>query len=443
MQFRLSEHQRALRMRRQRGSILPVVVFALLFIFAFVSFAVDVMHEILTIQQMRFAARSAASSVLSVASIDANGFAQNSQVIDSTGKFTSQAMSKMLNELSSVSGSNGVEFDATDLAQGSANSTSDKGPYLKVTARQHDNNATEFFFIPVRYAAGMMSGGPAPGQDDLRVKLVQSAEVMCQPAIRIGPGAPSSSQTRRGQEIYTARLTSFPMVIDYDDFKRIISNAANNTNCVLQVANPGDAAITNSNVLRSYFVNEKQGGSVSNYYFDAQNPLRVDDLVGLVEYFNNTATAPQAVQIPAAVERGIQLDRFTKTVLQNTDLLEVLGQVPLNRAYIFPVARVTGGSLCEVQGFAFLKLTAITASNTNCQFSVATGESVPVLNSSAGPSLKTIPQLDGSKLPAIYDRSNNPFAPRDFDATNNQMSGAAHGVVMAPTYSPRKPATNS
>lgn len=440
MQSRQSERRRALIVRRKKGSILPMVVFALLFIFAFLSFSVDVMHEILKVQQMRFAARAAASSVLPVASLDADGNGQNVQVVDANGKFTNQALSNMANELNSVSGTNGVEFNSTDLSEGTISSTADNGPYLKVTAKQRDNEAMELFFIPVRYAASLMTGGATASESDLRIKIVQSAEVSCQPAVRIGPGANSSSQSRRGQEVYTARLTSFPVAIDYDDFKRVVSSSSANTTCTLRISTPGAAQYPSANMIRAYFVNLKQGGAVSDYYYDAQNSSRVDDLIGLIEYFNPSATAPQAVQVPAAVERSVQLDRFSKSALQSSDLVSVLGQLPTNKAYIFPVARVQGGTLCDVQGFAFLKLNSVSASNTDCDFSVSSGESVPVVNCSAGPSLKTIPRLDGSKLPAIFDRSNNPFAPRSFDAINNQMSGTTRGVVMAPTYSPRKSA---
>ena len=458
MPSRCTRNFRKPKRRNQRGSIMPMMAFALLFIFAFMSFSIDVMREVLAVQQLRFAARAAALDLLAMASLDANQKLQNNAVANSLdGSFSSQAMETMQTELGRINSTawnktisnieseqpaqSAVSFESEDL-QGAASTSTDKSdPYLKLTARRSGEQGMNWFFLPVRFAASFMNAGSSPEQGELRTDLVQSGEIACQPAGRIGPGAPLESSTAKGQVLANARLAAFPLALNYDDFKRAQQAAGSATfSCTVQVSNPGASQQSNASDLRAYFINLRKGGTVSDYYFDAQNPARVDDLIGLIEYFNANPTATAPLQIPAAVERSVQLDRFGSSVLGNAEVLQVLAELPTNHSYIIPVCRESASpaTQCQVEGFALLKLDSVTAASTGCKFVFSMGESVPIANASCTSRLKTIPYLDGSKLPSYYDSSNNPFAPRCFDAATNTLAPRTQGVAMAPVVSPRR-----
>lgn len=459
-----SQSSKANELRSKSGSIMPMVAFALVFVFAFLAFVMDVMREILEIQQMKHAATVAALDALPFACLDVNGMAQNSAVCNADGSFVSQAMNQMQVELQRTNGSangvtwnsaisnlesgqswlKGVRLDPADLAAAAQNNSSDKkDPVLQLTVRRAGSDAMNFFFLPVRFVASTLGGASAIPVEAQQTAIVQTIEVAGQPATRIGPGPALDSSSGRAQIIAAGRFATFPLAINYDDFKRALAAAGSSQSINLRVCDPNSAQLPNTSDLRAYFINLKSGGAVSSYYFDAQNPTRVNDLIGLLEYFSNPANVPEPIVTPGAVERGVQIDRFSQAAIKgNQDLAAVIGQLPSKRAYIVPVVREISNQ-CEVIGFAFLKLSGASSSNGNWTFSFSIGESLPVLNASAAPALKSIPRFDGSPLPAVYDSANNPFMPRKYDPASNTLSPRQPGLVLAPAVSPRRIFTQS
>jgi hypothetical protein len=163
-------------------------------------------------------------------------------------------------------------------------------------------------------------------------------------------------------------------------------------------------------------------------------------LIGLLQYFDAASSVPEATLAPAAVERSVQLDRFSlSSYTGNQDLATVISQLPLNRCYIVPVVSETASTStqCQVLGFALLNLASVSTSGGNWIFQFNIGESLPVPNAACSPGLISIPRFDGTAMPAASDPQ-GPFAPRKFDLQNNILSARPLGVVLAPTVSPRK-----
>ncbi len=437
---------------------MPVVVFALLAIFAFLAFVMDVMRNILEIQQLKFAAKVAALDVLPFACLDANGMPQNTPVCNPDGSLTQAALSQMQAELSRTNSSGPtwnqaisnptdsgnwltpVSLQGTDLSSVAVQGSTDaQDPLIQLSVRRSGSEAIKFFLLPSLYAANMLSGSSSAPASSKQADLVQTVEVVGQPATRIGPGAALDASSGKAQVLAAGRLASFPIAINYDDFKRAVSSAGAASTSLVHLNNPGTSQYSASNEMRGYFVNLKSGGQINDYYWDAQNPSRVSDLIGLIEYFNAEQNVPEAVIEPAALERGVQLDRFASSSFSgNADLATVVSQLPTNRCYIVPVVRETVGSQCEVLGFAWLNLKSTEKKGALWDFTFSASESLPVLNASAGSGLKSIPKFDGTPLPALYDAQNNPFAMRKFNPATNTLSARPKGVVLAPTVSPRR-----
>ncbi len=465
MQFRQDKikskmQPRLLPLRRQRGSVAPLLAFSLIFVFAFLAFVMDLMREVLEIQQMKHAARAAALAILPYASLDSSGQLQNNSLIDSDGSFTETSMLSMKAELERIMQSElarvnqtitnpdpanqsswlkELSFDPADLSAAPGSSQS-QGPYLTLTARRSDQDRFSFLFFPVVYAAANLGGADSASTFN-GVDLLQKVEVCMQPASKIGPGAPAESSGQKAAAIFNARLCSFPLVLNYDDFKRFLQNSAAQTACTIHVKSAAGSSQANTNTdMRGYFANLRSGGSTGDYYFDAQSSSRIDDLLGLFDYFNKAPVSGKSTVPPAALERGAQLDRFDIEGFDdetNNNLTATLSQLPLNRSYILPVVHESAGSICEVAGFALLRLSSFTKLDQEYSFSFTLSESLPVLNASAG-TMRSLPRLDGTQLAPFADRQTNPFLPRSFDPLNNVFSQGKAGLVMAPVLSPRK-----
>lgn len=455
---------RAFAPRRASGSILPVVAFSLLLIFAFLAFTVDVMREFLEAGQLRFAARSAALDLLPFVCLDASGQMQNNPVCSASGAFTGTALSNLTQALNRPNGQSGeawnqatsnsesgdqnwmqgVTFSPDDLASGAAvgNVQDKQDPLLELRVNRTGENGLTLFFMPLVFAFNSSMGIPVP-QSAASAEQSHIVEVVGQPATRIGSAAPLDSISGKAQAMATARSATFPLAINYDDFKRASLSAGSGLfSCTVHLSAPQASQLSAANDLRGYFVNLSNGSQVNASYNEAQDPARVNDLTGTLLYFDSSPSQPVSatLKLPAAVENGVQLDRFAPPAVKaNSDLSLVISQLSLNKCYIVPVVRegVSPTTQCQVLGFSLLRLTAVTATSSGWDFSFVMGESLPVLNASCS-GLKTIPNFDGTLLPSIYDAQNNPFRVRSYDANNDLIAPRPKGVVLAPVVSPRR-----
>jgi hypothetical protein len=440
------------------------VAFSLLVIFAFLAFTVDVMRGFLQAGQLHFAARSAALDLLPFACLDANGQIQNDPICSASGAFTSSAMSNLTQALNRANGSTGdvwntatgnsgsgdknwmqgVTFSADDLISGAAvGSVQDKqDPLLELQVNRSGENGLQLFFMPLVFAFNSSMGIPVP-QSASSADQSHLVEVAAQPATRIGAAAPLDASSSKAQAMATARCAGFPLAINYDDFKRASKASGSSPfSCTAHLSAPQAAQGSSSSDLRGYFVNLSSGTQVNSFYNDAQNPARVNDLIGTLLYFDGSASQPVSatLKLPAAIEQGVQLDRFAPSVVKaSSDAAIVISQLALNKCYILPVVQeaVSPATQCQVVGFALLRLNGVTASSSGWDFNFVLGESLPVLNASCS-GLQTIPLFTGSKLASIYDAQNSPFRLRSYDIENNVIAPRPRGVVMAPVVSPRR-----
>lgn len=444
---------------------MPLMAFAMVFSFAFLAFVMDVMREITILAQMKHAAAACALDLLPFAALDEHGLPDNIQVINSDGSFSSTALSSMQQELARQNGESAgtvwnsaldpgigsetnpqseIRILASDMVSPSAtnpNLNDRNDPILQVSARRRGGQAMELLFMPVRYTAELMSGNAVPDQAR-RQDLARTAEVVAQPAVRVGAAAAPFAGSSRSQLLFNGRIAAFPLAINYDDFKRLIqsNSSAASLNASLNAKTPGSAQSPAASDLRAYFVNLKSGGTVGAYYFDAQSPQSIDQLTGLIEYFSPQASGPKALELPAAVEQDSLLDRFAVAELSSdTDFNQVLQTLPLDRCYIMPVVSENAAiaSQCHVVGFAFLKLRTLTNNSGNISLQVELGESLPLPNASAGSRFRCIPAFDGSRMSALYDAAESVFKPRDYDFANSSLSARPPGILLAPVLSPR------
>lgn len=451
--------------RSRTGSVLPVLAFSLLLIFAFLAFTVDVMREFLEAGQLHFAARSAALDMLPFACLDANGQIQNDPVCSGSGAFTGNAMSNLTqalnapngasageawNSASSNSGSGdqnwmqAVNFSAEDIRSGSASGTvQDKqDPLLQLQVDRTGENGLQLFFMPLVFAFNTAMGAPVP-QSAETADQSHIVEVASQPATRIGAAAPLDASSPKAQAMAKARCAGFPLAINYDDFKRASTAAgAGSFSCTAHLSAAQSSQMSSATDMRGYFVNLSSGTQVSSFYNEAQNPARISDLIGTLMYFDSSPSQPVSatLTLPAAIERGVQVDRYAPAAVKSSsDAALVISQLSLNKCYIVPVVRegVSPSTQCQVLGFALLRLTRVAPSSSGWDFSFTLGESLPILNASCS-GQKTIPNFDGTALPSTYDAQNSPFKLRSFDVTNNVLAARAKGVVMAAVVSPRR-----
>ncbi|MBY0545792.1 MAG: hypothetical protein K2W95_00735 [Candidatus Obscuribacterales bacterium] len=452
---------------------MPLVVFSLLVVFAFLGFCVDVMRQFHCVEKLRFAARAAALELLPYASFDAAGNPDNISCCDDGGAITSTAAAQVFAALNGSGGPNDdpsntasagdvmdlskpaeqpVFIQDSDVQSGTQvdGSAEDKNELLlRVVARRTGQDALQMMFMPVAYAMDFLAGSAIP-PEALRRNQTGLAEVIGQPATRIGAAVAAGASGRRNQSIYRGRLAVFPLALEYSDFVAALpERGAPPVVVSLKVVDPGAAtgSAGATPILRAYFVNSVSGASVSGYYSDAATPARFDELIGLLKYFDRSSSspAPQVLRYPQAMESGVLVDCFSsdRTSFDNADLRALLTQLrtsAANRCFILPVVQRRGAvptaSQTQVQGFAWLKLKGITEATPGVwNFSFEINESLPLLNASCSGGLRSIPAVTGERMPA--PRTDGPFKMRKLIAGSNSPEVRPRGVVLAPAVSLR------
>lgn len=446
---------------------MPLVVFSLLVVLAFLGFCVDVMRQFHCVEKLRFAARAAALELLPYASLDAAGNPDNVAVCDDGGALSAVASGQIFAALNGSGGPNDnpsnsaaaetaaeqpvfiLDSDVQSGTQIDADVADKSELLLRVTARRSGQDALRMIFMPVAYAMDLLTGSSIP-PEALRSSQTGLAEVTGQPATRIGAAVPADAPGRRNGLIYRGRLAAFPLALEYGDFVAALPERASSPVVVsVQVVDPGSTRALAAPALgvRAYFINNAAGSSVGGFYADAATPARMDELIGLLKYFDRSsaAPAPQALRYPAAMETGVAIDCFSsdRTSFDNTDLRAILTQIrttAARRCFILPVVQrrgtAGGSSQTQVRGFAWAKLNGITEASPGVwSFAFEINESVPVLNASCAGGFRSIPAVTGERMaPPELD---GPFRMRRLIAGSNSPEVRQRGVVLAPAVSLR------
>lgn len=433
---------RAMRLRNtQRGSILPLVVFSLMVMFAFLAFVVEVTRDIYTIGNIEFAAQSAALTGYSYATNNpdvtyTNASAQKNitAAVIQTGNGTGGAWNVAPADGGPAAGRSAVTFQPEDVVFVSNPNSSDATDFfVQVKARRDGADGLKNIFLPVIYAFN--TGGRPKDMNEAHPYRI--SEVISQPASRIGAGAPRNASDARSADL--AGCATFPLAISNVEFQSAASASQTQKQYTIDLVSAAQAgAAAAPGHFKGCLVNVAPTGGSNQYYGDGQGNKAIDDLSHTLEYF---AALPIISAIsPGVVERGSRIAAFdpaNQTFQQRSkQVLAKLKQLPLNRYYIFPVIQSSpsfNGNTNKVIGFARLLLQTVTSNNNSITATVRIDESVPVRNASFANGMATIPSLTGSLMPAPVA----PFLARQLDAQTQGITSRPRGVVMAPSVSPR------
>jgi hypothetical protein len=441
MQFRTNKRlQRKLSNYRahrgERGSIFPMVAFSLMIVIAFMSFAMDVMRTALTTRKLQFAAQVAALSGYSYAAD------QNGSYTDATARqnIRNRVLVTASNSWNlAPSGPNGdvvqspVSFTDDDIVI--LDNPSDPGDLIvQVKARRDGTDSLTNFLMPAVYAFG---GAPL-GVEKSRPFRV--AEIVGQPASRIGAGAPidAPSGTRNAELIGCATL---PIAISNTQFASLSNSNNATTNIIVDLVrsdSPDFASAPAAGHVRGALVNVAASGTSAQYYGGGQGSLAIDELIKLVTYF--TPTPGINWLAPGVVERGSQLSSFdpadTTFNERKSELVGKLALLTTGRTYIVPVvsANPDYANKSVVVGFARLTLVkAVNAGSSDFEIEFAIPQSAPMRNAAAASGIAAIPRGATVRLPAPIA----PFKARAWLPLTNGIEARPRGIVLAPSISPR------
>lgn len=427
--------------RNQSGAIMPFLVFCVLIIAAFLALSVDIMRNVKAVNNLSFAAESAALHAYSL-------------FTDSNGSYTAaDADARMRSALQTSGGAadsawntapsgpadytigpfnSGVTFAGGD-ARLVTNPADNSEVWLQVTARRQGADALRMMFLPMVLAMNA-SGGENLPQNAYQVEPWRTCEVVGQPASRIGPGAPHGTSGRAAELSNHAVL---PIGITLREFQLLASPSETRTRYQVDMqasASPAFGQPADAGHLRGYFVNITADGS-SDYYGAGTGNRAIDQLIGTLDYFGTSSNAV----LPAAIERGGRLawyDQSDVSVQQRKQqILAALQRLPA-RTYTFPVLRNDPqiGARNEVVGFARLRLVqAVNTAATDYNLVVDVADSVPVRNASSATGTASIPPLTQAALPAPVA----PFLPRQMIVDSNALEIRPRAVALAPAVSPR------
>lgn len=438
----------ARNMRRQRGAILPFVVFTLLVSMAFLGLAVDVMRTIHAASAIQYASQASA--------LYSYQYAFNPNGTLKSGRFENN----VLQELQVAGGSNGVawnlapsgpngpatqspvEFDASDVSV--LQNPNDAGDYfLQVRARRDGTNGLTMYFLPAIFSLNSILGLPVP--PNLRqANPFRTTEVIVQPATRIGAGL-SNNMSPIQADSRQIGVATFPLAISNKQFAVASQSSQALTSYTVDLVSSKVPGVAAADHIQGAFVNVYGTGGLQ-YYGAGQGNVALNQLYGTLSYFSN-ANAANALP-PAVVERGSKVSAFDPSdpIYQQqaqTLLTPRVKTVPIGSGafYILPVIGDNpsfGGAVNKVVGFARMALTAVNVDGNGVvtSFKCTIGESYPMANASVGTALASVPSVSGNPIPSLSPGEQE-FAPRSFDGASNSIAARPRGVVMAPALSPR------
>jgi hypothetical protein len=305
--------------------------------------------------------------------------------------------------------------------------------FLQLSDGRSGNTALEQYFLPLLYT-GFNYVIP---QSVRNFTTQQTAEVLGQPATRIG-AAPLPSSQLDSRALNFIGFGTFPLAISNLQFAPYASSTSTATSFTIDLISSASSASGVGHV-KGCLVNDSASGSNGNYYGSAQGMGAINQLEGLLNYFGSTTIEPTVA--PAVVENGSPLSAFdpaNKTFqARENEIAAALQQLVAKRNYIIPVLAtdpVFAGTN-QVVGFAYLQISNINFATSPPTVTVNIQASVPVRNASSATGFSSIPTMLGQQMPP----SQGPFLPRQWDANSNGVSARPHGVVLAPALSPRPP----
>ncbi len=432
--------------RRPTGSVLPLVTGAMLVFIAYLAFAVDVMRGAVTVRKLQFAAQSAALHAMSYA-VNADGAYDSASA---RADITARVL-----EAGDGGGADGyndaptgpvpgepwrsvVSFLASDVSFiNNPNAADSDELFLRVAATREGGDALRLFFLPAVFAANTFAGGSLPdGFDSFAARRV--AEVIGQPAARIGAGAPRGAAPGT-KAAALAGFACLPLAVSNAQFASLSSPAeirATYTVDLVSGNSPPPSAAAGH--LRGCFVNVAASGGGLSYYGDGQGTVAVDELKRTLGYF--AVSPPAGALAPGVVERGSELSAFDPAdpdfVAAKAGIVAALAQLPAGRHYIVPVVADDPNFALrqKVVGFArFLINKTVNAAADDCEIELTVAESVPVRNASATRGQRAVPSLTGALLPAPVA----PFKDRTVMPDGQSVERRPRSVVLAPAISPR------
>jgi len=308
--------------------------------------------------------------------------------------------------------------------------------FLRVRAVRDGSDALRLVFLPLIYAYNAMLGLPMPPGIET-ASPCRVAEVIAQPATRIGRGAPrdAASGTRAAE---VAGFATFPIAISNQQFVTAAdpAGAINTYTIDLPQSNQAMPPLQPGH-MRGCFVNVTYAGG-ADYYGTGQGNLAIDQLNHSLQYFHNGFVA-QAIP-PAVVERGSRLFAFDPAdpVFQSRrgDVLAQARLIPAGSYCIVPVIRndPSFSQTNEVVGFARLRLRSLTdPAGTAFNISFDITESVPVRNASFANGVAAVPTFGSNVLPPPVP----PFIERRHLPQSDGIEPRSRSIVMAPALSPR------
>lgn len=418
------------------GAVLPVVVFCLAVCIAFLVLTVDVMRTVHAASILDFSSQATALAGLSYA-CDPDG---NFQRANAENNIRNAVLASGDNEWNSApSGPNGptsksaVRFEATDISFVDNSSGNAADFALRVRARRDGADQIKLFFAPAIFAFGGAPQGGVASASPYRI-----AEVISQPASRIGAG-PSRLSTEP-HAIELKGWAAFPLAISNIQFAQAASPTQTNQNYVIDIfgsQDTGYTAVAPANHIKGCFVNLLRTNG-QFYYGEAASKPDFDQLFHSLEYFFAADLASAAA--PAAIERGVGLAAFdpSSPVWQERlpELSNRLAGLVRNKFYILPVLSQDPNfsQRQTVTGFARFKLLDVQNTAAGIKLVMQIGDSVPVRNASFANGLASIPTVDGRLIAAPV----LPFKQRTLDTAGGSFSALSRGIAMAPSLSPRQ-----
>jgi hypothetical protein len=309
--------------------------------------------------------------------------------------------------------------------------------FTQVTARRQGGDALQQFFLPLFWLYSNPIGTRLAASQ-FTASTYQMAEVLGQPASRLGAGAPLSSSSGNSATNYIG-WGALPVALSNQEFMRAADPGQTQTTYTIDLVSPNTSGPVQTNHIRGCLINVAASGSGNNYYGSGTGSTAVNQLIGLLNYF--IGNAQQSIT-PAIVEQGSQLSAFDPTdsnfLNEKTQITNYLQELP-NKYYMLPVIAndPSFNSTNTVVGFARFKLDANGVTVTNgvpTALTMDIDQSVPMCNASSIGGSSAIPGNTGNLLPAPVA----PFLPRQYDSTSGGVTVRQRGIVLAPAISPRQ-----
>jgi hypothetical protein len=430
--------------RRQRGSVIPLVAFAILFLFGMLAGAVDLARNLQCIRQLEFAAEQTAMYGLSQTTSQVTTQpTQSTNNISKAIQFASDsawnyAQAGPVNAKNRSDWSKPVIFSGADVSfiPNPANPTDVNDVFLQLTDRREGVDALTRFFMPMLYAPTSFQGGKVSATAR-NANVKRTVEVISQPASRIGQGPP-----RNAVNGVPAAWAALPLAISNIQFQAASSTANKQALYTIDFVSTKTPLVQTGHIA-GCLVNLTPTGNELQYYGDGQGANAYSQLDQSLQYFSDTVSGGTIA--PGVVERGSKVAAFdpaNKTfVAQQTQILKDLNGLvtPKQALHTFTVPVISqapnfNGTSNLIIGFARMQLVSFTPS-ANGGFSAAIQimESVPVRNASCANSLASVPMLTKSPMtpPAA------PFQTRTYNPDTRGITPLPHGIAMAPSLSPR------